>query len=491
MALPVGGVRGKVASARGGRLLFISAVAATPASDHPQRGPAFPTETGRSVIVSEVCAIVKYMRVYEYPKDLARLDALFSASGESNPDVLERTAEILERVRRGGDKALCALTARFDHVRMRVEDLRVPPERLAEAWRSLPAPLQRALRLARRRILTFHRRQLHRSWTLRDAAGLTLTQRWAPLRRVGVYVPGGSAAYPSTVLMNVIPAQVAGVPEIAAVTPPARAGVFNTATLGALHLCGIREVYAVGGAQAVAALAYGTSTIARVHKVVGPGNAYVAAAKRLLYGTIDIDSIAGPSEVLILADETAPAGWIAADLLAQAEHSPDAQSLLALIGKAGSAERVSVIQKEIARRVEASPRAEILRESLRARGAIIRVADRAAAVALANRKAAEHLEIVTRNPGALARRVHHAGSIFLGAHTPEALGDYVAGPNHVLPTGGTARFASALGVDDFLKVTQVLEASPKGLRALGQAAITIAEAEGLYAHAETIRERME
>jgi len=435
---------------------------------------------------------VALLPVLEYPRDLKKIDRLFASAGESDPKVLAAAAEIIEGVRRRGDRALLAYTKKFDGVALDGPGaLRVAPRRLAEAWSRLKPDLQRALRLARNRIEAFHRRQRRETWTLRDPLGLTLTQRWAPLRRVGVYVPGGLAAYPSTVLMNVIPAQVAGTPQVAAVTPPPRAGVFNEATLAALHLCGVNEVYQVGGAQAVAALAFGTPTIPRVDKVVGPGNAYVAAAKRLLYGVIDIDSIAGPSEALILADDSAPLAWVAADLLSQAEHSDDAQALAALIGPAGAPDRVSALLREIETRVAASPRAAILRRSLRARGAIVRVADAEAAIALAERKAPEHLEILTRHPAELARRIACAGSIFLGMHTPETMGDYIAGPNHTLPTGGTARFASALSVDDFMRMTQIVETSPRAFRALAGPTITLAEAEGLTAHAETVRVRLE
>lgn len=431
------------------------------------------------------------VRVFEYPKNRAPLEKRFASSGESDPRVLNAVAEILAEVRSKGDRALCAFTERFDRVRLTPARLRVAPAMLEEAWDSLPAKLKAALRLAKKRVEAFHGKQKRTTWTLRDAEGLTMTQRWSPLRRVGVYVPGGRAAYPSTVLMNVVPARVAGVEEIVAVTPPPREDAFNPATYAALHLCGVEEVYQVGGAQAVAALAYGTKTIRPVDKVVGPGNAYVAAAKRLLYGTIDIDAIAGPSEVMILADDSAPVSHIAADLLAQAEHDEQAQSIAVLIGKAGSAKRIAALQEEIRRRTNDSPRAAIIRKSLRDRGAIVVVANEDTAVELAALKAPEHLEIATRSPARLARRVRCAGSIFLGHYTPEPLGDYMAGPNHVLPTGGTARFASALSVDDFMRMTQIIESKKSGLKKLAEATITLAEAEGLVAHADTLRARFE
>lgn len=429
------------------------------------------------------------LRVYDYPKDQRRLDRLFSEAGESDPKVIEAVRGISEAVKREGDRAVCRFTKEFDGVSLKPGELRLSADSLGAAWRSLPGALRQCLRRAGRRIEAFHKRQRRSSWSMRDPLGVTLSQRWRALERVGIYVPGGSAAYPSTVLMNAIPARVAGVAEIVAVTPPAREGVYNAATLGALHLCGVREVYQVGGAQAIAALAHGTQTIRRVDKVVGPGNAYVAAAKRLHYGLIDIDSIAGPSEVLILADESAPLSWIAADLLAQAEHSPDAQALVALIGEAGTAERIAELQGHVRTMVEKSPRREILEQSLPERGGILRVADVDTAVELANRKAPEHLELAMRGARGLVRRIKHAGSIFVGLHTPEALGDYVAGPNHVLPTGGTARFASALSVEDFMRMTQIIEAKPKGFSALANDTLRLAEAEGLWAHAETIRVR--
>ena len=429
------------------------------------------------------------VRLFHYPKDQKRLRRLFETSKESDAKVIAAVKKILESTRRHGDRALCALTREFDGVDLKPSDLRLAPERLAQAWSELPKDLKKALRLALKRIETFHRRQARKSWTIKDPTGLNLSQRWSPLKRVGVYAPGGTAAYPSTVLMNIVPAKVAGVSEIVAVTPPAREGVNNHITLGALHLCKVSEVYQIGGAQAIAALAYGSKTIPRVDKVVGPGNAYVAAAKRLLYGLIDIDAIAGPSEVMILADSSASPSWVAADLLAQAEHDVNAQALAVLIGEAASESWISDLQKEIRRQTNAAPRAAIIRKSLRSRGALIAVEDRETAAELANLKAPEHLEIATRKPHLLARKVSNAGSIFIGHYTPEPLGDYIAGPNHVLPTGGTARFASALSVDDFMRMTQVIEATPKGLQALRDATVRLAEAEGLFAHAQTIRAR--
>lgn len=429
------------------------------------------------------------VRVFRLPSDRAALEKFMSAGQPMDAAFLAKVTRIVEQVREGGDAAVYKCTKEFDGVELRRTGARISEATLRGAWNSLPAQLKAALRLARRRIIAFHERQKRTSWTLRDSVGLRLTQRWLPLQRVGVYVPGGRAAYPSTVLMNVVPAQVAGVDEIVAVTPPAREGIYNAATLGALHLCGVKEVYSIGGAQAVAALAHGTETIRRVDKIVGPGNAWVAGAKRLLYGTVDIDSIAGPSEVMILADETASPDWIAADMLAQAEHDEEAQAVAVLVGKGGSASRVAQVQAALKEQVAAAPRRDILQKSIPGRGAIVLVANAEAAIAFANEKAPEHLEVAMRAPARVAALVRNAGSIFVGLHTPEPLGDYLAGPNHVLPTGGTARFASALSVDDFMRMTQLIEADARSLHELADSIVTLAEAEGLQAHADAVKIR--
>jgi histidinol dehydrogenase len=424
--------------------------------------------------------------IFRYPRDRKALAERLAYRPTDDPATRRAVQQIVEEVRRKGDKALLAATRRFDGVRLAAGDLRIDPTRLHQAWESLPRDLRRAMQTSARRIRAFHRHQARASWTIADREGFRLTQRWMPLESVGLYVPGGAAAYPSSVLMNAIPAQVAGVERIVAVTPPAREGVWSAATLGALHLAGVHEVYQVGGAQAVAALAFGTATIPRVDKVVGPGNRFVAEAKRLLYGTISIDMVAGPSEVLILADGDAPLEWIAADMLAQAEHDPAAQAIAVLVGRSDA----KALAREVERQVARAPRRAILEQSLSTSGAIVLVANVDQAVALANEKAPEHLELLLRDARAVARRVRHAGSIFVGNHSVEAIGDYIAGPNHVLPTGGTARFFSPLSVQDFLKMTQIVECRPAGLKAVGPAAACFADAEGLDAHAQSIRLRL-
>lgn len=395
-------------------------------------------------------------------------------------------ARIVREVRAKGDAALLAAARRFDGVRLDAASLRIPPEVLQRCWEELDPAVRDALSIAKDRIERFHREQMREDWTLADDAGFRLSQRWSALDSVGLYVPGGAAAYPSSVLMNAIPALVAGVGRIVAATPPKRDPAESRATLGALHLCGIEEVYQAGGAQAVAALAHGTESIPRVDKVVGPGNRFVAEAKRMLYGTIDIDMVAGPSEVLILADDSAPLDWIAADMLAQAEHDPDAQAVAVLVGR----DDAEALAEEVAAQVARAPRRTILERSLADHGAIIAGLSREEAIDFANRKAAEHLELLLRRPREAAARIRHAGSIFVGGHSVEAIGDYIAGPNHVLPTGGSARFFSPLSVQDFLKLTQIVEASAKGLRAVGPHAVAIALQEGLDAHAESILRRL-
>ncbi|MDK2972814.1 MAG: histidinol dehydrogenase [Candidatus Sumerlaeota bacterium] len=425
--------------------------------------------------------------VFTLPRDRSAIAERLAYNPTEDSATRKAVERIVADIRRGGDRALLKATHQFDGVRLAVSDLRIPETQLEEAWKALPASLRAAMRLAAKRIRAFHKRQLRKSWTMTDAQGFRLSQRWTPLQNVGLYVPGGAAAYPSSVLMNAIPAQVAGVERIVAVTPPAREGVFGSATLGALYLAGVTEVYQVGGAQAVAALAYGTETIPRVDKVVGPGNRYVAEAKRLLYGTISIDMVAGPSEVMILADASAPLEWIAADMLAQAEHDPAAQAVAVLIGRKDG----KTLAREVARQVAAAPRRAILEKSLPACGAIIQVKSLDAAIELANEKAPEHLELLVENARAAAKQIRHAGSIFIGRYSVEAIGDYIAGPNHVLPTGGTARFFSPLSVQDFLKLTQLIECGPKGIKAVGEQAAGFADAEGLDAHARSIRYRLE
>ena len=413
---------------------------------------------------------------------LARLEA---RGVEGGARVERQVHAIIRAVRRDGDRALLALTRRFEGVSLRPQGLRVPAADLAAGYRDQPVAVRRDLALAARRIRAFHLRQRERSWSFRDPSGARLGQLIQPLSRVGLYVPGGRAAYPSTVLMTALPARVAGVPEIVAVSPAGRAG-HPPIILAACHVAGVDALYRVGGAQAVAALAYGTATIPRVDKIVGPGNVFVATAKRLVYGQVDIDSIAGPSEVLIVADRTADPDVVAADMLAQAEHDPDAASIC-VTPDSRVAERVT---RALAEQLAALPRRAIAARSLARFGAVVVTASLAEAVALANRLAPEHLELLVRAPRRWVAHIRHAGAVFVGPHTPEAFGDYLAGPNHVLPTGGTARFASPLGVYDFVKRTSLIEAGPRTLARLGPAVARLARLEGLDAHARTIDRRL-
>ncbi|MGF1573315.1 MAG: histidinol dehydrogenase [Sumerlaeia bacterium] len=425
--------------------------------------------------------------VYTYPKESDALWKKLEQAPTDDQQTLTAVQDILTHVASGGDKALLRYTEAYDHVVLTPKTMKLEPSVLEAAWKSLPAAIRRALQHAKKRLITFHKEQRRKSWTISDSQGFKLSQRWSALESAGLYVPGGIASYPSSVLMNAVPAQVAGVKRLVAVTPPNTEGrVSNAATLGALHLMGITEVYQVGGAQAVGALAYGTETIKPVDIIVGPGNRYVAAAKKLVYGRVKIDMIAGPSEVLVLADRSAPLAWIAADLLAQAEHDPVAQSICVLLGRRDAA----ALNKEIERQVNASPRREILMQSLPNHGAIVLASNEEKALEIINRKAAEHLELLIENPKEFAKNVKHAGSIFLGLHSVEAIGDYIAGPNHVLPTGGAAKRFSPLSVQDFLKMTQLIECSPKGLAATGPDAALLADCEGLDAHAQSIRLRL-
>ena len=391
-------------------------------------------------------------------------------------DAVEATARaIISDVRRRGDAAVLEYTRKFDRIEARtIADLEMPRARLEAAFAALPGAQQDALRSAAARVRTFHERQKAESWEFRDADGTRLGQRVSALERVGVYVPGGKAAYPSTVLMNVIPAKVAGVREIVMVSPNAA-----PAALAAAALAGVDRVLAVGGAQAVAALAYGTESIPRVDKIVGPGNAYVAAAKRQVFGQVGIDMIAGPSEILVIADGTTPPDWVALDLFSQAEHDEVAQSILLAPSKA----YLDDVEASIRRLLPKLSRREVVEASLAARGALIQTRSLEEACAIADRIAPEHLELSVADPDALLPRLHHAGAIFLGRWSSEAIGDYCAGPNHVLPTSGTARFSSPLGVYDFQKRTSVIGVSQAGAAALGPVAATLAEGEGLQAHA--------
>jgi histidinol dehydrogenase len=415
----------------------------------------------------------------------ARFAALRDGARGTLEDVAGAVRGVIADVAARGDAAVAEATTRFDRFPPPPEGYRVPAAMLAAAAAGIEPGLRAALELAAARIEDFHRRQLPEGFAHTDDAGITLGLRWTALDAVGLYVPGGKAAYPSSVLMNAIPARVAGVARIAMVVP-APDGVLNTLVLAAAHLAGVTEVHRIGGAQAVAALAHGTASIAPVDKVLGPGNAYVAEAKRQVFGRVGIDSIAGPSEVLVIADEAADAAHIAIDLLAQAEHDEVAQAIL-ITPDAALADRVAAaVSAELA----TLPRARIAGAAWAAHGAIITVRDLAEAAALSNALAPEHLELMVADPHALMAQVRHAGSIFLGPHTPEALGDYIAGPNHVLPTARTARFASGLSVFDFLKRTTFIEATSTGLAAIGPAAAALAHAEGLDAHALSVTRRL-
>jgi len=431
-------------------------------------------------------AVVPVLRADQ--RDFARAFARLRARGVQEEARVERTArDIVERVRRLGDRAVLEYTRRFDGVPLTPDRMRVSPDEMKEALGALPPRVVAALRLAARRIRAFHQHQLQRSWQFRDPVGLLLGQQITPLRRVGVYVPGGRAAYPSSVLMNVIPARVAGVTEVIMVSPAGRDG-HRPAVLAAAHIAGVSALYRVGGAQAVAALAYGTRSVPRVDKVVGPGNAFVQAAKKLVYGQVDIDSTAGPSEVLVIADGTANPAYVAADLLAQAEHGSGDECAILLTPSARVAAAVS---REIERQLPRLPRRSDIAKVLRRRGALVIVRDLDEAVALAEQVAPEHLELLVRRPQQVAKRIRNAGAIFLGPHAPAALGDYVAGPNHVLPTGGSARFFSPLGVYDFVKRTSIVSATARGLQRLAPAIQTLAGLEHYDAHAAAIQCRLE
>src|SRR5271167_475209 len=410
---------------------------------------------------------------------------LLEAKRESAADVDAVVAAIVEDVARRGDAALIDYTNRFDGVELAASGLRLTHCEIVEGAAAAPPETVAALRLAAERIESFHRRQLPAGIDYVDAVGVRLGQRWRPIAAAGLYVPGGTAAYPSSVLMNAIPAKVAGVERLV-MTVPAPGGVLNPLVLAAAELVGIDEVYRVGGAQAVAALAFGTATIAPVDKIVGPGNAYVAAAKRRVFGRVGIDTIAGPSEILVVADRRNDAEWIAADLLSQAEHDSAAQAILVTDDATFAAEVEEAVERHLAR----LPRAQIARASWQTHGAILLVADWKEAAALIDRIAPEHLELALDEADALAERVRHAGAIFLGRHTPEAIGDYIAGPNHVLPTARSARFASGLGVLDFVKRSSLVRCDAASLAALAPAAIRLAEAEGLEAHALSLSIRL-
>lgn len=419
------------------------------------------------------------------PEFAAAFAALLGQSRETTEDVAQPVAAIITAVRARGDDALLEYTARFDRLTLTAAHLRIQAAEVDTAVAAIPVELAAALDLAATRIEAFHRAQFPADLRYTDDAGLTLGMRWNPLDAVGLYVPGGKAAYPSSVLMNAIPARVAGVERIAMCVPTPD-GVLNPLVLAAARRAGVAEIYRVGGAQAVAALAYGTATIAPVDRIVGPGNAYVAEAKRQVFGHVGIDSIAGPSEVVILADAANDPRRVALDLLAQAEHDEAAQAIL-ITTDAGFADAAATA---VAAELPTLPRAAIAGASWQAHGAIIVVRDWEEAAGLVNRLAPEHLELMLPDPEPVFARIRHAGAAFLGAWCPEALGDYVAGPNHVLPTGRTARFASGLSVFDFLKRTTFVAADAAALDRVGRAVVDLAEAEGLQAHARSVAIRL-
>ena len=405
-------------------------------------------------------------------------------SGGRLREEMVRVEEILSRVQAEGDAALMELTERFDGVRP--DPLRIPPQRLADAWQATPESLKDALRLAHQRILAFHQHQLPTDLAVTGPHGELLGRRWRPVQRAGLYVPGGRASYPSTVLMNAVPARVAGVQRLVMVTPPGPGGEPHETVLAAAHLAGVEEVYRVGGAQAIGALAFGTATIPRVDVISGPGNLYVTLAKKAVYGRVAIDSLAGPSEVLVIADHSARADQVAADLLAQAEHDPLAAAILLTT----SPELAAAMPAALEAQLENHPRSEITRTALNDWGLIVICDSLGRAAQLSDCFAPEHLELLVEDPEILAEQIQHAGAIFMGPYTPEAVGDYLAGPNHTLPTAGTARFAGALSVETFMRHTSLIRFNREALEATGSAVITLAESEGLHSHAESVKRRL-
>ncbi len=420
------------------------------------------------------------------PDFRARLSALLAYEPQQDEAVERTVAVILRDVRLRGDDAVIEYTARFDRLAVgSARELELPAQVLDVAWASLPGAQREALEAAAARVRAYHEHQRAESWSYAEPDGTRLGQRITALDRVGLYVPGGKAAYPSSVLMNAIPAKVAGVPELVMVVPTPD-GVRNPLVLAAARIAGVNRVFTIGGAQAVGALAYGTDTVPRVDKIVGPGNAYVAEAKRRVFGTVGIDMIAGPSEILVIADGTTDPDWIAMDLFSQAEHDEMAQAILL----SPDAPYLARVRESIRRLMPGMPRRDVIARSLAERGALVRVRDLDEACEIANEIAPEHLEISTREPHALAARIRHAGAMFLGAWASEAIGDYCAGPNHVLPTMRTARFSSPLGVYDFQKRTSVIEVSPEGAQSLGRLASVLAHGEGLVAHARSAELRL-
>ena len=419
----------------------------------------------------------------------SRFEALLHWSDEQDEAIEQRVASILADVRQRGDAAVLAYTAQFDALKVTdMAELELQADDFERAFAAITPAQRDALQQAAARIRGYHERQLQangQSWQYRDEDGTLLGQKVTPLDRVGIYVPGGKAAYPSSLLMNAVPAHVAGVGEIIMVVPTPR-GERNTLVLAAAHVAGVTRAFTIGGAQAVAALAFGTDSVPKVDKITGPGNAYVASAKRRVFGTVGIDMIAGPSEILVLADGSTPAHWVAMDLFSQAEHDELAQSVLLC----PDAAYIDAVHREIDRLIDGMPRAAIIRASLQGRGALIHTRSMEEACEISNRIAPEHLEVSSRDPHRWEPLLKHAGAIFLGAYTSESLGDYCAGPNHVLPTSGTARFSSPLGVYDFQKRSSLIEVSEAGAQTLGRVAAELAYGEGLQAHAQAAEMRL-
>lgn len=428
--------------------------------------------------------MIEVIKISETTRFKAKLEKITSRSVGLDGELLAKVSHIVEDVKKRGDKALIEYTQQFDGVSLTPETLRFDETLLHESAAKADKKVVAALREAITRIRDFHAHQIEKSWTVEPKKGVILGQKITPISRAGLYVPGGTAAYPSSVLMNVIPAQVAGVKRLIVVTPP-KTLAENSTVAAALVELGITEIYAVGGAQAVAALAFGTETLPKVDKITGPGNKYVAAAKKLVFGAVGIDSIAGPSEILIIADETANAKFIATDLLAQAEHDEEASSILLTTSEKLARE----VAEEVAKLMKELPRKAILENSIPHFGAIFVLETEAQIIDLANELAPEHLEIIAENEDELSEKIENAGAIFLGNHTPEAVGDYFAGPNHVLPTCQTARFSSALGVYDFVKRTSILRFSPQELHETAEMIESLALSEGLQAHALSVKVR--
>ncbi|KAF0146486.1 MAG: histidinol dehydrogenase [Nitrospirae bacterium] len=424
------------------------------------------------------------MRILKATKDIRIfLDVLRGRAAGNNPEIEKRVSSILADVRKSGDRAVLKYTKKFDCLNSAT--LTLKSSEISRYANKADRKGVKALELSAKRIRRFHEMQKEKSWIVKDGSGTFLGQVIRPIGRVGVYVPGGKASYPSTVLMNVIPAQVAGVKEIALCVPSPR-GEINPYVMAAIKMLGVKEAYKIGGAQAIAAMAYGTETIKKADKITGPGNIYVATAKRMVFGEVDIDMIAGPSEILIIADDSANPAFIASDLLSQAEHDEVASSIL-ITNSGRLAEKVN---DELAKQLAGLKRKDIAKKSFSAYGAVIIVKKIADAVKLSNDIAPEHLEVMTKNPAAVLPLIKNAGAIFLGQWTPEPLGDYSAGPNHTLPTGGTARFSSPLGVYDFIKRSSLLSFTRQGFMKIAKAVETIADIEGLEAHGNTIRIRM-